>query len=129
MIKTKQLNQFLVKAKKSTYAAGEKARKTIEKDKSTTLIFKDNDWSYYDNYFGGEPFGGREVVFFKNKPVYIMVYYGQIVKEVKDFKKIYSILQNALLKIVICSINYDLFNRCRSPHIFIRKLELNFIGL
>jgi len=69
----KQLCRFLVKAKKSTYAAGGKAKKTIEGDKSTTLVFKDGDWRYHDNYFGGEPFGGREVAFLKNKPVYIMI--------------------------------------------------------
>ncbi len=60
-----QLISFLVEAKKSTYAAGDLAQKTIESDKSTTLIFDSGDWYYNDNYFGGEPYGGREVVLFK----------------------------------------------------------------
>ncbi len=96
MFNKKKLCQFLVKAKKSTYAAGDSAKEIKESDGSTTLIFKDGDWKYHDNYFGGEPYGGREVVFFKGKPVYIMVYYGQVDESVSDVKKVYGILMNAL---------------------------------
>lgn len=88
--------QILVKAKKSTYAAGEAAKKTVEADKSTTLIFEDGDWKYHDNYFGGEPYGGREVVFFQNIPVYMMVYYGWVVEGVTDAQSVYKALQGAL---------------------------------
>lgn len=96
MIDLNELCKFLVKAKKSTYAAGDDAKKIVETDKSTTLIFEDEDWKYHDNYFGGEPFGGREVVFFKGKPVYIMVYYGQVDKSVLNINGVYKILMNAL---------------------------------
>ncbi|MDD5463906.1 MAG: DUF5680 domain-containing protein [Candidatus Moranbacteria bacterium] len=96
MIDLNELCQFLVKAKKSTYAAGETARKIIEADKSTTLIFKDGDWEYHDNYFGGEPYGGREVVFFQGLPVYMMVYYGWVNETVTDVQGTYKILQGAL---------------------------------
>lgn len=92
----KELCRFLVKAKKSTYAAGEAAVKTIEPDKSTTLIFEDGDWKYHDNYFGGEPYGGREVVFFQSSPVYIMVYYGWVIEGVTDIQAVYKTLQGAL---------------------------------
>ena len=50
----KELCQFLVIAKKQTYAAGDKAKKTLEKDKSTTITFEQGDWKYHDNYFGGK---------------------------------------------------------------------------
>lgn len=96
MIDKKQLCEFLVKAKKSTYAAGEIAKKIIENDKSTTMIFEDGDLKYHDNFFGGEPFGGREVVFWRNEPIYIMVYYGLVNESIKDFRSIYGILQKAL---------------------------------
>lgn len=99
MIDKKQLCEFLVKAKKSTYAAGETAKKIIEKDKSTTLIFEDGDFKYQDNYFGGEPFGGREVVFLKNEPIYIMTYYGFVDESISNFEIIYKFLQKALLLI------------------------------
>jgi len=96
MFDKNQLCDFLVKAKKATYAAGENAPKVINHDKSTTMVFKEGDWQYHDNYFGGEPYGGREVVFYKGEPFYMMVYYGQVNESVKDVKKIYSFLMKAL---------------------------------
>ncbi|MDP3836752.1 MAG: DUF5680 domain-containing protein [bacterium] len=96
MTNPKSLKEFLVKAKKSTYASGDVSKKVVESDKSTTLIFEDGDFKYHDNYFGGEPYGGREVVFFKGEPVYMMVYYGLVNEDFTDFHGIYKILQKAL---------------------------------
>ena len=96
MIDKQQLCKFLVKAKKSTYAAGDVAQKIVEVDKSTTLVFENGDWKYHDNYFGGEPYGGREVVFFQGKPVYIMVYYGWVSEGVVNVQEVYKTLQGAL---------------------------------
>lgn len=96
MINIQNLKEFLVKAKKGTYASGDKSKKIIESDKSTTLIFVDGDFKYHDNYFGGEPYGGREVVFFKGEPIYIMVYYGLVDKKTNNFREVYKILQKAL---------------------------------
>ena len=99
MINEKQLCEFLVEAKKATYAAGDRAKSIKEKDKSTTLIYENGDWKYCDNYFGGEPYGGREVVFYENKPVYIMVYYGFVDKSISDAGSVYKVLQGALSQI------------------------------
>jgi len=96
MINKNELCKFLVKAKKATYASGDDAKKIIGDDKSTTIVFEDGDWKYHDNYFGGEPFGGREVVFFQDQPVYIMVYYGKVAESISNFKVVYKILQKAL---------------------------------
>jgi len=92
MINIQDLCKFLVKAKKSTYASGDETKKIIEKDKSTTLIFEDGDWKYHDNYFGGEPYGGREVVLLKGEAGYIMTYYGRVYESVVDFKVVYKTL-------------------------------------
>jgi hypothetical protein len=99
MFNVQNLREFLVKAKKATYAAGDSAQKTIGADKSTTLIFEDGDWKYHDNYFGGEPYGGREVVFFQGSPVYIMIYYGWVNDKIPEFAEVYKTLQQALLLI------------------------------
>ena len=96
MIDKQQLCAFLVRAKKSTYAAGDKANKKIEQDFSTSLLYTEWDWIYHDNYFGGEPYGGREVVLFKNKPIYIMAYYWFLQEHISDIKSIYAFLQHAL---------------------------------
>lgn len=95
-INKKQLCKFLVRAKRATYAAGDLSEKISESDHSTTLRFEEGDWKYHDNYFGGEPYGGREVVFFKSVPVYIMTYYGYINKDVSGLNELYSFLQKAL---------------------------------
>lgn len=89
--------QFLVLANKNTYAAGDGAKSIKEKDSSTTLVFEKGDYRFHDNYFGGEPFGGREVIFYKDKPVWMMVYYGKIIDKKFDVNKIYSFLQKSLM--------------------------------
>jgi len=99
MIDLNQLCKFLVKAKKAGYASGDKAQKIVEKDQSTTLVFEEGDWKYHDNYFGGEPYGGREVVFYRDSPIYIMTYYGWVDKKVTDINTIYKVLQEALFLI------------------------------
>jgi len=96
MILLQNLQKFLVKAKKYTYASGEENKKIKEIDHSTTLIFEEWDWKYHDNYFGWEPYGGRELVFFQDKPVYIMTYYWRVNEEVSDVGDLYKILQEAL---------------------------------
>ncbi|MFA6397660.1 MAG: DUF5680 domain-containing protein [Candidatus Paceibacterota bacterium] len=98
MIDLTILKKFLVEAKKYAYASGDKSRKIKELDGSKTLIYERGDWKYHDNYFGGEPYGGREVVFYKGKPVWIMVYYGTVIASVsqKRLKEIYEFLQQCL---------------------------------
>lgn len=96
MINLDELKSFLVKAKKATYASDDESAKIINEDKSTTLIFEDSDWKYHDNYFGGEPYGGREVVFFQGQPIYIMTYYGWVDEKAENVKEIYGVLQKAL---------------------------------
>jgi hypothetical protein len=96
MINTKELSNFLVKAKFATYASGDENMKIVNSDKSTTIVFEDGDWEYHDNYFGGEPYGGREVVFYKDLPVYMMVYYGKVYSDVENIGEVYQVLMNAL---------------------------------
>lgn len=88
--------KFITEAHKAGYATGEAANKFKEKDGSTTITYERGTWKYHDNYFGGEPFGGREIVFFENKPVWVMIYYGSMDKPVEDFKGVYAFLRKAL---------------------------------
>ena len=95
----KDLKDFLVKAKKSTYASWEESIKIKERDNSTTLVFENWDFKYHDNYFGWEPYWWREVVFYKWNIVYIMIYYWFVYSEVSNVGEIYKTLQKALSKI------------------------------
>lgn len=90
-----EIRTFLMEANLKGYAAGSAAKKTKESDGSETIVHENGDWKFHDNYFGGEPFGGREVVFFQGKPVWIMVYYGRVLHGAKP-ERIYPILMEAL---------------------------------
>jgi hypothetical protein len=91
-----KLIEFLIKASKATYDSGNEAIQVKETDKSTTLTYSDGEFSFHDNYFGGEPYGGREVVFFQGSPVFMMTYYGKVVESVTDLKATYGFLQESL---------------------------------
>jgi hypothetical protein len=88
------LVRFLMDASRRGYAAGQSAVKTREADHSTTIVLEQGEWRFHDNYFGGEPYGGREVVFFRGQPVWMAVYYGQV--DGAGVDPVYSFLQRAL---------------------------------
>jgi hypothetical protein len=70
------LINFLIQAKSRGYAAGGESTSSRESDKSKSTRYSHGFFSFHDNWFGGEPFGGREVVWKNNNPIWIMVYYG-----------------------------------------------------
>ena len=97
-MKIDNLRKFIIEANKSGYSTGDYDRIKIEKDKSNTIRIKSGDFESHDNFFGGEPYGGRYVVFYKGDPVWMMVYYGKIIESVKDFEPVYKFLQECLSK-------------------------------
>lgn len=92
----KNLKDYLLKVSKEGYATNDEKAWTKEKDGSTTITHKSGKWSMHDNFFGGEPYGGREIVFFEDKPYWIMVYFGMVEKKVGEVGEIYKFLQKAL---------------------------------
>jgi Domain of unknown function (DUF5680) len=88
------LLRFLMDASRRGYAAGRSAITTREADHSTTIVLEHGEWRFHDNYFGGEPYGGREVVFLGGRPVWMAVYYGQV--DDANVDSVYSFLQRAL---------------------------------
>ena len=89
------LKNFILNASRATYASGNDTIKQKQADGSTTIECKEGSYSYHDNYFGGEPYGGREVVFLNGKPIWMMVYYGFVHPEAQS-KEIYPFLIDAL---------------------------------
>lgn len=65
-------------------------------DSSTTITFERGDYSFHDNFFGGQPYGGRSVIHYKHEPVWIMVYYGQIHGTTLKPDDVYTFLRLAL---------------------------------
>jgi hypothetical protein len=89
------LRQFLVDSNNAGYAGGEEKKWIKETDGSTTIPFEKGQWKSHDNFFGGEPYGGRTVVFYEDKPVWMMVYYGWV-GEKAEKDRVYEILRGAL---------------------------------
>jgi hypothetical protein len=92
-----QLLQFLIDSNKAGYAGGKEKQWIKESDGSTTIPFEKGEWSSRDNFFGGEPYGGTDVVFYQKKAVWIMVYYGWV-EPGMEVDPIYAILRNALMR-------------------------------
>jgi hypothetical protein len=92
-----ELRRYLLAAAKHGYADKANERTwTKQPDHSTTIQHAESPWSLHDNFFGGEPYGGREVVFYEDKPAWMMVYYGAVSPSVADVRGVYSCLQDAL---------------------------------
>jgi len=96
LIEVKQLHAFLFESQLEGYANEQTATHIKENDHSTTIVHKKGLWRFHDNYFGGEPYGGRSVIFYKEKPLWMMVYYGSVTKNM-DFNIVYKVLRGALM--------------------------------
>jgi hypothetical protein len=91
------LTEFLIKAKKATYASGQKGEKLS--DGSERFRFAEGDLEYVDEFSGTKHFGGSEVILHRGKRVWFMGYYGglHLVDDPKE--DIYAFLRKALLQI------------------------------
>lgn len=96
-MKLENLRKFLLEANAAGYASADLKSWVKEKDSSTSINFKNGDFSLHDNFFGGEPYGGRIIVQLHNKPFWMMVYYGWV-EEGAEPNSVYKILREALKK-------------------------------
>lgn len=71
------LKKFLVEAKLNTYAGGGKPT-TSSRKKSVDLPYRNGDYFYLDSYLGSSDFIGEEVVWYIDRPVWGMNYYGKV---------------------------------------------------
>ena len=76
----KELAEFLVEAKKATYAGDGNEVKNIERDSAKELFYIKRGFEYRDSYFGFFSAPGQEVVRFKGKPIWAMAYSGGMKK-------------------------------------------------
>ncbi len=93
-MKENELKKFIFEASRASYASGDDSIKHKEADGSTTITYSSGEYRMHDNYFGGEPYGGREVVFLNNKVKWMMVYYGLVYEGPN--KEVYQFLTQAL---------------------------------
>lgn len=96
--------EFLIRAKKSTYA-----NSSVEKVESTRVgssdynyeeIIDNKKYTYHDTYFGGTKFMGEEVVYYNNdKPIWGMNYYGVTLDDSLGEEAMDNALRPALMKV------------------------------
>lgn len=88
------LKDFLIKAKKKTYASLIKIP-TYYSHGGRGHKYSDKDLIYKDCYYGERSFAGQELVIKKNKTIWSMTYSGSVNSE-KIRKKCYTFLKKAL---------------------------------
>lgn len=94
-----QLIPFLIEAKRHTCAAGLAVKVESLLAGGTQLEYRAGDWFYRDIYFGEEFFAGQEMVYYRNRPWWSMVYAGGVKLEEPLPDQIYSFLRRALLMV------------------------------
>jgi len=90
------INGFLARAKKNTYASSSEGSEKILDDGSKELIYEEDGWKYRDRYFGLDPFIGQEVVWKEDKLVWAMNYYGRTLSNCVPTREVYQFLRKAL---------------------------------
>jgi hypothetical protein len=92
------LSQFLVAANTAGYAsAGTKV--SDEDNGSHTILYEADGWRFEDNFFGGEPYGGREVISCDGRVEWMMLYYGWVGKTEVSNNDVYRFLRHALMRV------------------------------
>lgn len=92
-----QLAEFLVAAKRATYAAqGDAASFTPLVPGSRQLEYHLGNVLYRDIYFGFEFFVGQETVYVNDQPIWAMGYAGGMTDRTTDASAVYQFLQKAL---------------------------------
>ena len=72
-----QVTEFLIRAKQATYA-GKGAETTPSRPRSHDLVYREDDYLYYDTYLGGEKFAGEEALWIEEIPRWSMNYAGRV---------------------------------------------------
>lgn len=93
--KANEVIEFLINAKKNTYAANKVIEQICTRPKSHDLKYEAGRYKYIDTYLGGERFIGEEAVFVDNEPIWAMNYNGIEINQ----KFSISFLKKALLTV------------------------------
>jgi hypothetical protein len=80
-----ELRDFLIEAKKNTYASGEGSKVTPSRVGAKDLPYRRGNYSYLDSYFGEINFAGQEVVWLENSAIWGMNYFGVTLNPVEGF--------------------------------------------
>ena len=94
------LYNFLVKAKKQTYANENVKKVTSSRKGSHDYHYENDGMTYHDTYFGGTKFMGEEVVYLsEDTPIWGMNYYGITLDETLSEETMDKALRPALMMV------------------------------
>ncbi len=97
MTKTK-LAEFLSEANKNTYANKDASQADSSRLKSNDYHFEKDGLIYHDTYFGARDFIGEEIVYEDKKPVWGANYFGFILDDSVQERRVYKFLRQALMQ-------------------------------
>lgn len=97
----KDLYNFLIEAKKQTYANENVKKIASSRNGSSDYEYSNDKMIYHDTYFGGTKFIGEEVVYSpeNDTPIWGMNYYGVTLNENLSEEAMDSALRPALMKV------------------------------
>lgn len=98
-INSKEFLEFLVKAKKGTYANGDASKSSSSRFLSKDYHYEDGNFTYHDTYFGGVKFMGEEVVYYNDNILWGMNYYGVTIDDNLTEEMMDKVLRVALMKV------------------------------
>lgn len=93
------IRDFLIEAKKSTYANGTAEKIESNRLGSNDYEYKKGNMLYHDTYFDGTNFIGEEVVYIDNKIYWAMNYYGVTLDENLGEEAMDNALRPALMQV------------------------------
>ena len=93
------IEEFLIEAKKQTYANENAPRINSSRLNSKDYEYKKNNMIYHDTYFGGTNFIGEEVIYIDNQTYWAMNYYGVTLDETLGEEAMDNALRPALMKV------------------------------
>ena len=76
----RKIVEFLIRAKQATYA-GKGAETVSSRVRSHDLVYRENEYMYYDTYLGGDQFAGEEALWISELPFWSMNYAGRVTGE------------------------------------------------
>lgn len=99
----KELAEFLVEAKKKTYANADVKEAKAQRPQFKELEYKKGKWEYRDSYCGFFFAPGQEIVRYNKQPVWAMAYSGGMNKKyhgnIVFAKETFGFLKSALAKV------------------------------
>lgn len=99
------LYNFLVDAKKQTYANVNVKKMLSSRKGSFDYEYSNDKMTYHDTYFGGTKFMGEEIIYSSDEtPIWGMNYYGVTLNEDLSEEAIDNALRPALMKVGVDTI-------------------------